>query len=249
METEAIDWESGKNDVPGGTDKAIRDTLISMRDRGVKFLYGRWLIEGAPKVLLFDTGSVWGRLDEWKTDLWNLVGIPTPQNDTETNETILFGYLTAWFLGEVRHFSLSSRSAGCYSFWWELAATHDFSFLPSSLCTRERELLLLTFTNGKPVSCLYFFSRSYHCRKLITPSLLLLLSFSLALCPTLSRSNLISSLVHNFKCFKIHLNRSRTPSLSQASSRCHHNLHHPRNSPWTLPLCRISRFLQQPSLL
>lgn len=72
-----------------------------MRDRGVKFLYGRWLIEGGPKVLLFDTGSVWNRLDEWKGDLWNLAGIPSPPNDTETNETIMFGYLVAWFLGEV----------------------------------------------------------------------------------------------------------------------------------------------------
>lgn len=81
---------------------ALVGTLSSMRDRGVKFLYGRWLIEGGPKVLLFDTGSVWDRLDEWKGDLWNLAGIPTPPNDTETNETILLGYLVAWFLGEVR---------------------------------------------------------------------------------------------------------------------------------------------------
>lgn len=84
------------------THLALTQTLSSMRDRGVKFLYGRWLVEGGPKVLLFDTGSVWDRLDEWKTDLWNLAGIPTPPNDTETNETILFGYLVAWFLGEVR---------------------------------------------------------------------------------------------------------------------------------------------------
>lgn len=83
------------------TDAALVETLSSMRDRGVKFLYGRWLIEGGPKVLLFDTGSVWNRMDEWKTDLWNLAGIPSPPNDTETNETIMFGYLVAWFLGEV----------------------------------------------------------------------------------------------------------------------------------------------------
>ncbi|KAJ9106850.1 glycogen synthase isoform 1 [Naganishia cerealis] len=81
-----------------GTPLAI--TLDSMRERGVKLIYGRWLIEGAPKVILFDTGSVYNRLDEWKTDLWNLAGIPTPQNDHETNETIVFGYLVAWFLGE-----------------------------------------------------------------------------------------------------------------------------------------------------
>lgn len=82
-------------------DEAMRRTLDSMRSRGVKFLYGRWLIEGAPRVLLFDTGSAYTHLDEWKGDLWNLAGIPTPPNDHETNETIVFGYLVAWFLGEV----------------------------------------------------------------------------------------------------------------------------------------------------
>lgn len=80
----------------------LRLTLESMKERGVKFLYGRWLIEGAPKVLLFDTGSVYHKLDEWKGDLWNVAGIPSPPNDHETNEAILFGYLVAWFLGEVR---------------------------------------------------------------------------------------------------------------------------------------------------
>lgn len=79
---------------------ALRDTLNSMKQRGVKLLYGRWLIEGGPRVLLFDTGSVWNRLDEWKGDLWNLASIPTPPHDAETNETCLFGYLVAWFLGE-----------------------------------------------------------------------------------------------------------------------------------------------------
>ncbi|KAG0368670.1 glycogen synthase isoform 1 [Gamsiella multidivaricata] len=78
----------------------LRMTLESMKERGVKFLYGRWLIEGAPKVLLFDTGSVYHKLDEWKGDLWNVAGIPSPPNDHETNEAILFGYLVAWFLGE-----------------------------------------------------------------------------------------------------------------------------------------------------
>ncbi|KAG0337544.1 glycogen synthase isoform 1 [Podila horticola] len=57
-------------------------------------------LEGAPKVLLFDTGSVYHKLDEWKGDLWNVAGIPSPPNDHETNEAILFGYLVAWFLGE-----------------------------------------------------------------------------------------------------------------------------------------------------
>lgn len=40
-------------------------------------------------------------MDEWKADLWNLAGIPSPPNDHETNEAIVFGYIVAWFLGEV----------------------------------------------------------------------------------------------------------------------------------------------------
>ncbi len=83
-------------------DPHIAAALQVMRDSGVKALYGRWLIDGAPHVLLFDTGSQYSKVDEWKGDLWNLAGIPSPPNDHETNEAIVFGYIVAWFLGEVR---------------------------------------------------------------------------------------------------------------------------------------------------
>ena len=83
--------------------EALQKTIESMQARGIKLLYGRWLIEGAPRVLLFDTGSAWSRLDEWKGDLWSVAGIPAPFGDHETNETIVFGYLVAWFLGEVQN--------------------------------------------------------------------------------------------------------------------------------------------------
>lgn len=72
-----------------------------MRDRGIGILYGRWLIEGAPRVILIDTKSAYKYMDEWKTDLWNIASIPAPPGDEETNEAIVFGYLVAWFLGEV----------------------------------------------------------------------------------------------------------------------------------------------------
>lgn len=87
------------------TNKELATTIASMRERGIGILYGRWLIEGAPRVLLMDTKTAYKFLDEWKTDLWNLSGIPSPPNDDETNEAIVFGYLVAWFLGEVRRHS------------------------------------------------------------------------------------------------------------------------------------------------
>ncbi|OZJ06261.1 Glycogen [starch] synthase [Bifiguratus adelaidae] len=79
----------------------LKETLDNMTSQGIKSLFGRWLIEGAPYVLLFDTGSAYGRLDEWKGDLWKVAGIPSPSGDHETNEAILFGYLVSWFLGEI----------------------------------------------------------------------------------------------------------------------------------------------------
>lgn len=75
--------------------------MESMKSRGIGMLYGRWLIEGAPRVLLIDTKTAYRYLDEWKADLWNTAGIPSPAGDDETNEAIVFGYLVAWFLGEV----------------------------------------------------------------------------------------------------------------------------------------------------
>lgn len=78
----------------------MADTMSAMKERGIGMLYGRWLIEGAPRVLLIDTKTAYPYLNEWKTDLWNVGSIPSPPNDEETNEAIVFGYLVAWFLGE-----------------------------------------------------------------------------------------------------------------------------------------------------
>ena len=83
------------------TSQHLRETMASMEERGIGLLYGRWLIEGAPRVLLIDTSTGYRFLDEWKADLWNIAGIPSPAGDSETNEAIVFGYLIAWFLGEV----------------------------------------------------------------------------------------------------------------------------------------------------
>ncbi|RPB03633.1 glycogen synthase [Choiromyces venosus 120613-1] len=82
------------------TNPALKATLDAMSDRGIQWLYGRWLIDGAPRVLLFDTGTGYKHLDEWKGDLWSTAGIPCPPGDAETNEAVVFGYLVAWFLGE-----------------------------------------------------------------------------------------------------------------------------------------------------
>lgn len=98
-------------------DPKVMTTLLSMSDRGVRWMYGRWLIEGAPRVLLFDIYSAQQHLSEWKADLWNLAGIPIPDHDQETNEAILLGYLVAWFLGELVY-NDRDRAVACHCHEW-----------------------------------------------------------------------------------------------------------------------------------
>lgn len=104
IEVEPLDWEAEETwKFREGSLLEIRETLRSMHDRGVKFVYGRWLIEGAPRVILFDLTSVQVHLADWKTDLWSLAGIPSPESDFETNDAVLLGYTVVWFLGELTH--------------------------------------------------------------------------------------------------------------------------------------------------
>jgi hypothetical protein len=52
MEVDSVEPEPGS---------PLEKTLTAMRERGVKLIYGNWLIEGAPRVILFDTGSMYHR--------------------------------------------------------------------------------------------------------------------------------------------------------------------------------------------
>ncbi|KAH0626540.1 hypothetical protein JD844_001585 [Phrynosoma platyrhinos] len=79
---------------------AIRRTIDSMNAKGCKVYFGRWLIEGGPYVILIDIGATAWSLDRWKTELWESCSIGIPWYDREANDAVLFGFLTAWFLGE-----------------------------------------------------------------------------------------------------------------------------------------------------
>ena len=63
--------------------------------------FGRWLIEGSPAVVLLDVGATAWSLERWKSELWESCAIGVPWYDREANDAVLFGFLVAWFLGEV----------------------------------------------------------------------------------------------------------------------------------------------------
>uniref|UniRef100_A0A6Q2X7P3 Glycogen [starch] synthase n=1 Tax=Esox lucius TaxID=8010 RepID=A0A6Q2X7P3_ESOLU len=82
------------------TNPALKRTIDKMNSSGCKVYFGRWLIEGSPYVVLIDVAFTAWSLDKWKTELWNNFSIGVPWFDREANDAVLFGFLTAWLLGE-----------------------------------------------------------------------------------------------------------------------------------------------------
>ncbi|XP_048846330.1 glycogen [starch] synthase, muscle isoform X1 [Brienomyrus brachyistius] len=82
------------------TNPALKKTIDKMNTSGCKVYFGRWLIEGGPYVVLIDVGFTAWSLDRWKSELWESCSIGVPWFDREANDAVLFGFLTAWLLGE-----------------------------------------------------------------------------------------------------------------------------------------------------
>ncbi|KXJ17579.1 Glycogen [starch] synthase [Exaiptasia diaphana] len=80
--------------------ECMKGTLRAMRDKGVKVHFGRWLIDGYPKVVLFDIGSVYHKLNRWKGEFKKISRIGIPDSDTESNDAIVLGFLVAQFIAE-----------------------------------------------------------------------------------------------------------------------------------------------------
>ncbi|KAG5463715.1 MAG: glycogen synthase, partial [Olpidium bornovanus] len=91
---------------------ALKESISAMSSQGVNVVYGRWLIDGAPQVVLFDLASAYNRLDAWKGEFYRDCHVPLPP-DPETNDAVVFGYLVAWFLGEVTAERRARAGAAC----------------------------------------------------------------------------------------------------------------------------------------
>lgn len=83
-------------------DPAMKAAVQALRDSGVETYFGRWLIDGYPKVVLFNIGSIYHKLGSMKNAFWNRTHIGIPDPDTESNDAVVLGYLVAQFIGEFR---------------------------------------------------------------------------------------------------------------------------------------------------
>ena len=70
---------------------------------------GNWLVDGNPLIVLFDVTSASWNLDRYKNELFQKSGIGIPHLDAEANDAVVFGYMTAQFIVEVRKFETSAK--------------------------------------------------------------------------------------------------------------------------------------------
>lgn len=75
--------------------------VVKMRKKGYDVQYGRWLISGRPKVVLFGLQSAWRELSDVKFELWEHHDIPTAGKDDLVDQVLVFGHLTKIFLLEL----------------------------------------------------------------------------------------------------------------------------------------------------
>ncbi|KAK6023069.1 starch synthase, partial [Ostertagia ostertagi] len=61
--------------------RTIRAAIKKLHESGFKCMYGRWLIDGYPKVILFDLGSGALKMNEWKQELFDRSTISTALNE------------------------------------------------------------------------------------------------------------------------------------------------------------------------
>lgn len=88
----------------------LLNAVNSLRDKGWKVLIGNWLVEGNPRVVLFDIGSASHLLNSWKQQLYENTYIGIPHADSECNDTVILGFMIAQFVAEFKHQLTLNRS-------------------------------------------------------------------------------------------------------------------------------------------
>ena len=93
---------------------------------------GRWLVDGNPQIILFDIGSASDKLLAYKTEFYDGCKIGIPNQDTECNDAVLFGFMVAKFIEEVSQTCIVLENYFFFKyllyqyFWHSLSKMFDF---------------------------------------------------------------------------------------------------------------------------
>ncbi len=81
----------------------ILEAVNIMRGNGFDVHYGKWIISGRPRVVLFNPYSVFDKLADIKFKIWEHHGISLPADDDLLNQVISYGFLMEEFFKTMLH--------------------------------------------------------------------------------------------------------------------------------------------------
>lgn len=85
-------------DNPNG---ALKEVIDEMNRESLSCVYGTWLVEGSPSVILLDIASCRHKSQEIITSLFRAVSLPIDHSDGELMDALIFGFMVFNFLSKV----------------------------------------------------------------------------------------------------------------------------------------------------
>ena len=93
-----------EEDKPKDPKDPIHLAVTNLKNRGIEVHYGRWLVLGRPKVVLFNPFSVFKHLNKIKHNLSTSHGISIPDHEDDLfDQVTAFSFLVTTFFKELAH--------------------------------------------------------------------------------------------------------------------------------------------------
>lgn len=99
---------------PGPELQAIFDSLAG---EGIHCHFGRWLIDGEPKVILTDFSALWQNVNQYKWELWDAYQVDSLNASREFDEPVVWGYAVARLLQRIRETFKNEKIVGHFHEW------------------------------------------------------------------------------------------------------------------------------------
>jgi hypothetical protein len=79
----------------------LYEILNEMKNENLSCVFGTWLVDGGPSVLLVDINCCRSRTCEIVDQLRNITSLPLEQTDAELVDSVLFGFMVFKLLDKV----------------------------------------------------------------------------------------------------------------------------------------------------
>ncbi|MCX6758778.1 MAG: glycogen/starch synthase [Candidatus Nealsonbacteria bacterium] len=98
-------------------DPELQDIFDCLAGEGVRCHFGRWIIDGEPKVILVDFNDLWKNINQYKWELWDAYKIDSLNSSHEFEEPVVWGFGVAKLLEKLRKSYSSEKIVAHFHEW------------------------------------------------------------------------------------------------------------------------------------